>query len=91
MKGEDDIRQDAIMQQVFTSVNDFLRRRVTHEEGLKSTANEQSELKITTYNIIPLSPESGVLEWVNDALLFGDYLLDKSKNTIVAHSKYYPA
>lgn len=62
VKGEDDIRQDAIMQQVFTSVNDFLRRRVTHEEGLKSTANEQSELKITTYNIIPLSPASAVLE-----------------------------
>jgi len=40
-----------------------------------------------------LSPASGVLEWVDDTIPFGDYLLDKgggSKATVGAHSRYYP-
>ena len=88
VKGEDDIRQDAIMQQVFSTVNFLL--------GSKSTANKSSslhcrELKMVTYNCVPLSPASGVLEWVIDTIPFGDYLGSMSRGKKAgAHAKYYP-
>jgi len=100
VKGEDDIRQDAVMQQVFSTVNNLLRSppvSLTSNQGggggggggggqQKSVARS---LNLVTYNIIPLSPVSGVLEWVDDTMPFGDFLMDRSA-TIGAHSRYYP-
>eukprot|EP00978_Attheya_sp_CCMP212_P021525 scaffold62915_cov55-Attheya_sp.AAC.3 len=102
VKGEDDIRQDAIMEQVFTYVNNLLRQVPHHKsattQGVDSRRNSRvmPKLKVVTYNIIPLSPASGVLEWVDSTVPFGDYLLDKGRSrdkktgSIGAHSKYYP-
>lgn len=82
VKGEDDLRQDAIMQQVFGTVNDLLR----HEShSLGSTRR----LRLITYGITPLSPASGVLEWVDNTMCFGDFLTDRGKK-VGAHSKYFP-
>lgn len=102
VKGEDDIRQDAIMEQVFTTVNALLRQRGTsnnvhgaeakHGDSIENSALSSAasrQLRIATYNIVPLSPASGVLEWVDDTAPFGDYLSDKKK-VPGAHSKYYP-
>jgi hypothetical protein len=100
VKGEDDIRQDAIMEQVFTTVNRMLRT----SSGKPSEASSghksrpilhHHELKIATYNIVPLSPASGVLEWVDNTIPFGEYLVDKPrtktrKGAVGAHSRYYP-
>jgi len=92
VKGEDDIRQDAIMEQVFTTVNRILRSKL-NEPGLEG--GTQRNLSIATYNIVPLSPASGVLEWVDNTLPFGEYLIDRPKTryrkgALGAHSRYYP-
>ena len=86
VKGEDDIRQDAVMQQVFSTVNNLLR-------GGGPQKNAARSLNLVTYNIIPLSPVSGVLEWVDDTMPFGDFLNDKGtskSDRIGAHSRYFP-
>jgi len=103
VKGDDDIRQDAIMQQVFSTVNNLLKRR---NPASKVSSMERAErirrdfsrrLSLVTYNIIPLSPDTGVLEWVNDTVPFGDFLTDKGRGReggvedgVGAHSRYYP-
>lgn len=66
VKGEDDIRQDAIMSQVFTYVNNLMKSRTnSHEQSrtLKSSRRHTGHrLKMITYNVTPLSPSSGVSE-----------------------------
>jgi len=96
VKGEDDLRQDAIMQQVFGTVNDLLRQEDSNGNdftrksmGVSMFASSSRRLKLITYGITPLSPASGVLEWVNDTMAFGDFLTD-SKGRVGAHSKYFP-
>lgn len=65
VKGEDDIRQDAIMSQVFSYVNKLMDRN----DDTKSTGpirfgmgqrRARRKLKMVTYNILPLNPTSGV-------------------------------
>jgi ataxia telangiectasia mutated family protein len=56
VKGKDDLRQDAIMQQFFATVNDI----INHNNSLKNTTKLNT---IRTYKIVPLSKKSGVLEW----------------------------
>lgn len=99
VKGEDELRQDAVMEQVFVYVNDLFRRRGQGDYGeVESSGATRSsssqELRMQTYNIVPLSPASGVLEWVEDTMTFGDYLLDtrddKRGHKLGAHSRYYP-
>lgn len=92
VKGEDDMRQDAIMQQVFGTMNNLLKKKdVRWAEPFHnmSTSNSCQELKVITYGIIPLSPTAGVLEWVNDTDSFGTFMTGSSKN-VGALSKYYP-
>mmetsp|Transcript_46714 Transcript_46714/g.52047 ORF Transcript_46714/g.52047 Transcript_46714/m.52047 type:complete len:3191 (+) Transcript_46714:200-9772(+) len=98
VKGEDDIRQDAIMSQVFTYVNNLMKRRNTEKcssevLGSSKTVKRRTRhnLKMVTYNIHPLSPSSGVLEWVEGTLPIVDFLTDSTvSGRIGAHSRYYP-
>ena len=85
VKGEDDIRQDAVMEQVFNTLNSLLKSK--SDDG--SNLTFAKHLKVVTYNIMPLSPASGVLEWVDETMPIGDYLTDKGTK-VGAHSKYYP-
>ena len=55
VKGEDEIRQDAVMSQVFSFVNDLMGR-----SGSKAGINAGASQQIITYNIVPLSPTHGV-------------------------------
>jgi hypothetical protein len=55
VKGNDEIRQDAIMQQVFSYVNELTAVR-NHTKA----SQIDPRLNLVTYNIIPLSPDSGV-------------------------------
>ena len=75
VKGDDDIRQDAVVQLVFGLVNRLLW--------------DKKDLRITTYSVVPLSPMSGVLEWVLNTEPFGEFLLDSGPR-IGAHSRYFP-
>lgn len=72
--GSDDLRQDAIMEQVFTSVSSLLR---VH------SSTRQRNLGIRTYKVQPLSSTAGIIEFVPNTLPLHDYL-------IPAHTKYHP-
>ncbi|ODV84573.1 hypothetical protein CANARDRAFT_213456 [[Candida] arabinofermentans NRRL YB-2248] len=63
--GSDDLRQDAIMEQVFGKVNLLLER---DEQARKRN------LRIRTYNVIPLGPGSGVIEFVSNTMALNDIL-----------------
>jgi hypothetical protein len=78
VKGGDDMRQDAVMQQVFENVNYTLGR---DEE------TQKRQLRVHTYRIVPLTPQTGVLEWVENTLAFGSILTDSKRG---AHPRYYP-
>lgn len=72
--GKDDLRQDAIMEQVFDQVNLFFS---------KNPDTRSRKLKIRTYKVIPLGPEGGIIEFVKDTMALMDYLQP-------AHHRYRP-
>ncbi|GLT47213.1 hypothetical protein SLA2020_209240 [Shorea laevis] len=76
--GNDDLRQDAVMEQFFGLVNTFLHN---HRDTWKR------RLTIRTYKVVPFTPSAGVLEWVDGTLPLGEYLLGSSR-TGGAHSRY---
>ncbi|KAI1909740.1 Serine/threonine-protein kinase tel1 [Ophidiomyces ophidiicola] len=72
--GNDDLRQDAIMEQVFEQVSNLLR---SHR------ATQQRDLGIRTYKVLPLTTNVGIIEFVQDTIPLHDYLLP-------AHQKHFP-
>jgi len=78
-KGADDMRQDAVMQQLFMCVNRFLSA---------DPAARARGLRVRPYIVTPLSPTVAVLEWVEGTLSMGNYLTDAPWR---AHVHYYPA
>ncbi|CAH0603140.1 unnamed protein product [Chrysodeixis includens] len=79
IKGGDDLKQDAVMQQVFNIVNTLLENDpVTHK----------NKLLIRTYKVVPMSRLSGVLEWCEDTIPMGLYLA--APDNAGAHARYRP-
>ncbi|XP_019882077.2 serine-protein kinase ATM isoform X2 [Camponotus floridanus] len=78
VKGKDDLRQDAVMQQVFTVMNTLLRT-------CKET--KQRNLRIRTYKVVPLTQRSGVLEWCDNTVPITATLIGNSGGI---HKRYYP-
>jgi ataxia telangiectasia mutated family protein len=72
--GNDDLRQDAIMEQVFDQVSRLLKNH---------TATRLRNLGIRTYKVLPLSTRSGLMEFVPNTIPLHSYL-------IPAHEHYYP-
>lgn len=68
LKGKDDLRQDAVMQQVFSTMTLFLEQ---DEEA------RRRKLNIRKYKVVPLSRRSGLLEWCEGTLPIGLYLIGK--------------
>ena len=68
--GSDDLRQDAVMQQFFRILNKML--------GTASPTSAR-DLKIRTYGAVPLSPASGLLEWVDNT---------QPLLSLIGHSRY---
>lgn len=64
-KSEDDLRQDAVMQQIFRLLNNLL--------GNDRKA-KQRQLKVRTYSVIPLGPQCGLLEFVGNTSPIGEVL-----------------
>lgn len=91
VKGDDDMRQDAVMQQVFGTMNNLLgNESLRGMNSIYKVPNiSRQQLKVITYGIVPLSPKAGVLEWVNDTDSFGSFMAGSSRS-VGAHSKYYP-
>lgn len=79
IKGKDDLRQDAVMQQVFGIVNELLNSDAEFIER---------RLQLRTYKVTPLSMRSGILEWCNNTIPVGVYLV--GNGTQGAHMKYRP-
>ncbi|KAI0887192.1 uncharacterized protein GGS22DRAFT_186027 [Annulohypoxylon maeteangense] len=72
--GNDDLRQDAIMEQVFAAVSSVLKLH-------RST--QQRNLGIRTYKVLPLTSASGLIEFVSNTIPLHEYLMP-------AHEKYHP-
>jgi len=75
--GNDDLRQDAVIQQLFGFVNTLLKQ---------CQSTNVRNLNIRTYKVIPFSPEAGLLEWVDGTVLLSTYLVGKQG----AHERYRP-
>nr|XP_045624832.1 serine-protein kinase ATM-like isoform X1 [Procambarus clarkii]XP_045624833.1 serine-protein kinase ATM-like isoform X1 [Procambarus clarkii] len=80
LKGRDDIRQDAVMEQVFRIVNQLLN---------KNRETRERALSMRTYQAVPLSQKSGLIQWCNNTQAFGEYLIGTNKKG-GAHKLYYP-
>lgn len=52
----------------------------------KNQSQVDRKLRLITYSCVPLSPASGVLEWVENTIPLAIYLI----NSKGAHSRYYP-
>ena len=72
--GNDDLRQDSIMEQVFEQVSNLLRTQ---------RATRQRNLGIRTYKVLPLTATAGIIEFVPNTIPLHDYLLP-------AHARHFP-
>lgn len=86
VKAKDDLRQDSVIEQVFDVVNGLLARC----GGVRSA--ERRALAIRTYRVIPLSPTSGLVEWVTNTQPIGDWLCGRAGGggRDGAHARYRP-
>ncbi|KAG6810767.1 hypothetical protein H0H92_010424 [Tricholoma furcatifolium] len=73
-QGDDDLRQDAVMEQVFALVNGILHR---------DRETRRRSLNIREYKVIPLATQAGILEFVGSTLPLRECLF-------LAHKKYRP-
>ncbi|CAK9092592.1 unnamed protein product [Durusdinium trenchii] len=81
VKGGDDLRQDAVMQQLFRLLNDVFK------ENAKSSA----QLHLRTFQVVPLSPQAGIVEWVANTITVGEILVGPTGNPEAgAHYRYRP-
>eukprot|EP00397_Hematodinium_sp_SG-2012_P000367 GEMP01000367.1.p1 GENE.GEMP01000367.1~~GEMP01000367.1.p1 ORF type:complete len:2231 (+),score=524.89 GEMP01000367.1:559-6693(+) len=71
VKGRDDLRQDMVVQQLFEQLN-----QVFVDNGFFDS-------RLRTYKVVPLSPSSGVCEWVQNTVSIGGYIAQ-------ARAKYHP-
>jgi ataxia telangiectasia mutated family protein len=74
VKGKDDLRQDAVMQQVFELANALLQR---------DAHTRQRRLQVRTYRVVPLAPTAGLLQWAEGTQPVSNYLVN-------AHERYRP-
>ncbi|KAG5443325.1 Serine-protein kinase atm [Clonorchis sinensis] len=102
VKGRDDPRQDAVMQQVFVAANRlFYQRRRQSRAHLRATTNAaipcdfsrcrwldaDGGLRVRTYKVIPMAQRSGVIEWCEGTVPLGEWL---AADRTGAHQRYRP-
>ncbi|KAF8906302.1 hypothetical protein CPB84DRAFT_1844550 [Gymnopilus junonius] len=73
-EGQDDLRQDAVMEQVFELVNNVLKQ---------DRETRRRELKVRDYKVIPLATQAGLLEFVGNTSPLKEWLG-------TAHHRYRP-
>ncbi|GBG24907.1 Serine/threonine-protein kinase ATM [Hondaea fermentalgiana] len=77
LKGTDDLRQDAVVEQLFGLVQHLLR---------------EARLSIRTYKVVPLTPVAGLIEWVENTLPLASYLVSTQTRSAgedtSAHHRY---
>ncbi|XP_065898419.1 DNA-dependent protein kinase catalytic subunit-like isoform X2 [Dysidea avara] len=67
VKGGEDLRLDQRIEQLFTVMNSIL---------LSDSACGQRGLSLKTYQVIPMTPRLGVIEWVNNTKPLKDFLVN---------------
>ncbi|THD24965.1 ATM serine/threonine kinase [Fasciola hepatica] len=99
VKGRDDPRQDAVMQQVFSAANCLLQRGRRESTDLGSTDNStfsihkqswlysDGGLRMRTYKVLPMAERSGVIEWCEGTIPLGEWL---AADRVGAHQRYRP-
>lgn len=58
LKDHDDLRQDAIMEQVFSKVNKLFKF---------DSQTKRRLIQMRTYNVLPLGPQNGIIEFVSSS------------------------
>ena len=81
VKGKDDTRQDAVMQQAFELVNVLLHK----------VNSRQRALRLRTYRVVPLAQTAGVLQWVEDTIPLTQYLVGATRTLLGAHGRFRPS
>lgn len=71
LKGRDDLRGDAVMEQMFTILNSLLE---------SDREASRRNLYIRTYRIIPLSPFTGIMQFVKNTVQFKELLVEKNRD-----------
>ncbi|KEG07543.1 phosphatidylinositol kinase related protein [Trypanosoma grayi] len=87
LKSEDDLRQDSLIEQVFALSNELLAKDPSTRR-----------LRVSTYNVVPLAPTVGIIEWVDGTVPLGEYLNGSSNIDsgsgggchLGAHERYFP-
>ncbi|KAF7260459.1 hypothetical protein EG68_02210, partial [Paragonimus skrjabini miyazakii] len=101
IKGRDDPRQDAVMQQVFSAANCLLARRRYQSTSTSASVDSSSDtavrhcswlnadggLRMLTYKVIPMAQRSGVIEWCEGTIPLGEWL---AADHTGAHQRYRP-
>ncbi|KAK9814933.1 hypothetical protein WJX73_002395 [Symbiochloris irregularis] len=77
--GTDDLRQDAVMQQIFSIANIFLQA---------SAPTCKRNLTINNYKVVPFSPFAGLLQWVEDTTPIMEWLVGAPGRSEGAHQRY---
>ncbi|KAJ1799720.1 hypothetical protein LPJ59_001632 [Coemansia sp. RSA 2399] len=79
VKGKDDMRQDAIIEQLFQVINMCMSssKRKAPELTSSSSSSSSSGLRVRTYQVVPLTKRCGVLQWVDDTVPLGDWFREK--------------
>ncbi|KAJ2450627.1 hypothetical protein EV183_004169 [Coemansia sp. RSA 2336] len=73
VKGRDDLRQDAVIQQLFAVFNLFL------EDSSKSEVRDAAGMRIRTFQVVPLTKRSGVIQWAKNTVPLGNWLSKNGK------------
>lgn len=59
VKGGEDLRLDGRIEEIFIVINNILKN---------NSVCKEKNLLIKTYNVIPMTPFIGLLEWVNNTI-----------------------
>ncbi|PVG01028.1 hypothetical protein CPB86DRAFT_728198 [Serendipita vermifera] len=73
-EGNDDLRQDAVMEQAFELINILLRQ---------DRESKRRDMSLRTYKVIPLPRKTGILQFVSNTVTLAEWLP-------AAHTRYRP-
>uniref|UniRef100_A0AC34R4Y1 Non-specific serine/threonine protein kinase n=1 Tax=Panagrolaimus sp. JU765 TaxID=591449 RepID=A0AC34R4Y1_9BILA len=76
----EDLKQDSLIQQLFSLNNSIMSQK---------PACPKSFNPLTTYNVLPLTPECGLIEYCQNTQSLAEYLIGPDKNS-GAHAQYRP-
>ncbi|KAJ2557560.1 hypothetical protein EV175_001272 [Coemansia sp. RSA 1933] len=75
VKGKDDMRQDAIIEQLFHVINNCMGS--AERKAPELTPSSSSGMRVRTYQVVPLTKRCGVLQWVDNTVPLGDWFREK--------------